>query len=112
MRTVKVRKENTCKGGWQYESSNNKNYFCFCVADYSCLYVMCKILNKIYSLIGGILTVVFMALFLIVSIGYKDMQQSIFLVVLEGINVLILIVGNTVGVLLEVALEELTMKIA
>lgn len=53
-----------------------------------------------------------MALFLIVSIGYKDMQQSIFLVVLEGINVLILIVGNTVGVLLEVALEELTMKIA
>lgn len=75
------------------------------------LYVMCKILNKIYSLIGGILTVVFIALFLIVSIGYKDMQQSIFLAFLEGINVLILIVGNTVEVLLEVALEQLTMKI-
>lgn len=77
-----------------------------------CLYMMCKILNKIYGLIGGILTVVFIALFLIVSICYKDMQQSIFLAFLEGTNVLILIVGNTVEVLLEVALEQLTMKIA
>ena len=77
-----------------------------------CLCGICKILNKIYSLIGGILTVVFIALFLIVSMGYKDMQQSIFLAVLEGINILILILGNTLEVLLEVALEQLVMKIA
>lgn len=59
------------------------------------MYGLCWLVNKIYGVFGGFLTVMLVILFLIVSIGYKDVQQSIFLAVLESLNILVMIAGNT-----------------
>ena len=68
---------------------------------------LCWLVNKIYGVVGGFLTVLFVILFLIVSIGYKDVQQSIFLAVLEGINILVMITGNALEIVLELACDRL-----
>lgn len=68
---------------------------------------LCRLVNKIYGIIGGFLTVLFMILFLIVSIGYKDVQQSIFLAVLESLNILVMIIGNALEVVLELTCNRL-----
>ncbi len=71
------------------------------------MYGLCWLVNKIYGVVGGFLTVLFVILFLIVSIGYKDVQQSIFLAVLEGINILMMITGNVLEIVLELACDRL-----
>ena len=73
---------------------------------------LCWLVNKIYGVVGGFLTVLFVILFLIVSIGYKDVQQSIFLAVLEGINILVMITGNALEIVLEMACDRLTSNLA
>lgn len=71
------------------------------------MYGLCWLVNKIYGIFGGFLTVMLVILFLIVSIGYKDVQQSIFLAVLESLNILVMIVGNTLEIVLELACDRL-----
>lgn len=73
---------------------------------------LCWLVNKIYGVVGGFLTVLFLILFLVVSIGYKDVQQSIFLAVLEGINILVMIAGNTLEIVLELACDRLASNLA
>lgn len=68
---------------------------------------LCRLVNKVYGIVGGFLTVLFVILFLIVSIGYKDIQQSIFFAVLEGINILMMITGNVLEIVLELACDRL-----
>ena len=51
-------------------------------------------------------------LFLIVSIGYKDVQQSIFLAVLEIINILVMVVGSVLEIVLELTCERLASNLA
>lgn len=68
---------------------------------------LCRLVNKIYGVFGGLMTALLVILFLIVSIGYKDVQQSIFLVVLEGLNILLMIAGNTLEIVLEMACDRL-----
>lgn len=68
---------------------------------------LCWLVNKIYGVVGGFLTALFVILFLIVSIGYKDVQQSIFLAVLESLNILVMIAGNTLEIVLELACDRL-----
>ena len=68
---------------------------------------LCRLVNKIYGVFGGFLTVMLVILFLIVSIGYKDVQQSIFLAVLESLNILVMIAGNTLEIVLELACDRL-----
>ncbi len=46
-------------------------------------------------------------LFLIVSIGYKDVQQSIFLAVLESLNILVMIAGNALEIVLKFTCDRL-----
>lgn len=65
------------------------------------------LVNKIYGVVGGFITALFVILFLIVSIGYKDVQQSIFLAVLESLNILVMIAGNTLEIVLELACDRL-----
>lgn len=76
------------------------------------VYGLCRLINKIYGVFGGMLTVLFVVLFLIVSIGYKDVQQSIFLAVLEGLNILVMIGGNALEIVLELACERLISNLA
>ena len=71
------------------------------------MYGLCWLVNKIYGVFGGFLTVMLVILFLIVSIGYKDVQQSIFLAVLESLNILVMIAGNTLEIVLELACDRL-----
>lgn len=73
---------------------------------------LCRLANKIYSIVGGFLTVLLVILFLIVGIGYRDVQQSIFLAVLEGINILVMIAGNALEIVLEMACDRLTSNLA
>lgn len=68
---------------------------------------LCWLVNKIYGVVGGFITALFVILFLIVSIGYKDVQQSIFLAVLESLNILVMIAGNTLEIVLELACDRL-----
>lgn len=68
---------------------------------------LCWLVNKIYGVVGGFLTVMLVILFLIVSIGYKDVHQSIFLAVLESLNILVMIAGNTLEIVLELACDRL-----
>ena len=72
------------------------------------MYGLCWLVNKIYGVFGGFLTVMLVILFLIVSIGYKDVQQSIFLAVLESLNILVMIAGNALEIVLELACDRLT----
>ena len=71
------------------------------------MYGLCWLVNKIYGVVGGFITALFVILFLIVSIGYKDVQQSIFLAVLESLNILVMIAGNTLEIVLELACDRL-----
>ena len=71
------------------------------------MYGLCWLVNKIYGVFGGFLTVMLVILFLIVSIGDKDVQQSIFLAVLESLNILVMIAGNTLEIVLELACDRL-----
>lgn len=71
------------------------------------MYGLCWLVNKIYGVFGGFLTVMLVIFFLIVSIGYKDVQQSIFLAVLESLNILVMIAGNTLEIVLELACDRL-----
>lgn len=73
---------------------------------------LCWLVNKIYGVVGGFLTVLLIILFLIVSIGYKDVQQSIFLAVLEGFNILVMVVGNALEIVLELACDRLASNLA
>lgn len=68
---------------------------------------LCWLVNKIYGVFGGFLTVMLVILFLIVSIGYKNVQQSTFLAVLESLNILVMIAGNTLEIVLELACDRL-----
>lgn len=69
---------------------------------------LCWLVNKVYGVVGGFLTALFVILFLIVSIGYKDVQQSFFLAVLESLNILVMITGNALEIVLELACDRLT----
>ena len=71
------------------------------------MYGIFSLVNKIYGVFGGFLTVMLVIVFLIVSIGYKDVQQSIFLAVLESLNILVMIAGNTLEIVLELACDRL-----
>ena len=71
------------------------------------MYGLCWLVNKIYGVFGGFLTVMLVILFLIVSISYKDVQQSIFLAVLESLNILVMVAGNTLEIVLELACDRL-----
>ena len=68
---------------------------------------LCWLVNKIYGVFGGFLTVMLVILFLIVSIGYKDVQQSIFLAVLESLNILVMIAGNALEIVLKFTCDRL-----
>lgn len=76
------------------------------------VYGLCRLINKIYGVFGGFLTVLLVVLFLIVSIGYKDVQQSIFLVILEIINILVMISGNVLEIVLELTFDRLASNLA
>ena len=71
------------------------------------MYGLCWLVNKIYGVFGGFLTVMLVILFLIVSIGYKDVQQSIFLAVLESLNILVMIAGNALEIVLKFTCDRL-----
>ncbi len=68
---------------------------------------LCWLVNKIYGVVGGFITALFVLLFLIVSIGYKDVQQSIFLAVLESLNILVMIAGNALEIVLKFTCDRL-----
>ena len=68
---------------------------------------LCWLVNKIYGVFGGFLTVMLVILFLIVSIGYKDVQQSTFLAVLESLNILVMIAGNALEIVLKFTCDRL-----
>lgn len=73
---------------------------------------LCWLVNKIYGVVGGFLTVMLVILFLIVSIGYKDVQQSIFLAVLESLNILVMIAGNALEIVLKFTCDRLASNLA
>lgn len=73
---------------------------------------LCWLVNKIYGVVGGFITALFVLLFLIVSIGYKDVQQSTFLAVLESLNILVMIAGNALEIVLKFTCDRLASNLA